>query len=889
MIKNDINDKIVLFYHVQNTDKNKSIKPIGTGFFINEKGHIITAYHIVKDSLRDIENLKCKWHDIFYDVEKIDEIADFYQALKTNTIRIDLIILRIKIPNINFKVNHFSIFPRDINSSIPQLTDVYFYGFDIENTSGPDNLGNPLLIPNKGSLSKYDPTNGTWRFKNSNKDVFKGFSGSPVFERTTNEVISVVIHKGKHQYGLAQSLHMLFQELHKFCYETFFPNIANCLPYSIYTQSQIKEFEEEIWPYEIDQEVFVNIFDYTVGSLKTPQKHIKDNERCISFIKRTLEKQSVLCVAFYGMGKTTISKHLFTQYVANKHDILPIYISLSGIVINNFSSANFEKHIIEEVILGLDGVKKHFQSSLETMRQMLIDYFKFLFLNNKIVFLLDGIDESIYSRESLFKFAKILTESKHNFLLTVRKEFTVFFDTCRSKLDNISHVLLELNPWYEKQWDEYVKNLGAKFPEKNEKIINIKRLLMKRAYGELPSRPIFLKMISDLELNIDASIKIPDELKKNKAAIFYNYINWKIEDDYERKGGIFKIDRGQYFLESFELFGKLAILEYSDSLPPNILTDFIGGPSVNKEEQYENYSGFNLQNILRVCSDFSILNPKFIRDNLLETTFFSIISRSNNYFKFSHKSFLEYLFSYDLAHNIFTNSSPTEATCGDTWNFYQTYEVSSHFQDEVKRLCYEKDYSVEVRNLYLKNAFEKMLMTQTDSYEVYSEIVEEVIYYTGKYKIESDLITKILKKMIINPERVHPIYYRTAHLSLSMIDSVDYGIRYVEYLVDNYQYGNKKDYELNRDIQNFYYGESNLHNRLKTDIDIFIVEENLIGLLPIKIFSYFMSLQFSNEEKGGVFEYIKTIRDICFKKKYESMMKLVDKICVIIEHKSKLN
>jgi hypothetical protein len=296
------------------------------------------------------------------------------------------------------------------------------------------------------------------------------------------------------------------------------------------------------------------------------------------------------------------------------------------------------------------------------------------------------------------------------------------------------------------------------------------------------------------------------------------------------------------------------------------------------------FSGFTLEEVMNACMKFHLLNAKFVKRNLFGPTFFTIIRREDDtLFRFSHKSFCEYLVGFSLARRIF-EGSPEKAECGLAWNFYQTHEVSTHFQDEVRRLCYR--IPEQTKKEYLHTAFQKVF-SELNDYLNYSERLEQALYYTGKFELNSPKILDVLKRIAVAPSKVHPVYYRTAHLSLSMAISVDYSMKYVEYLIESY-HGNKEAFLLNSKIQIGYYGKANLHSVLSKDIDEFVDKGQLKGIIPLEVFSYFTCLPFDATEVTHSEEYLVKINKICAERGHVRMTKIMDETLPIMESISKI-
>ncbi|KKK52841.1 hypothetical protein LCGC14_3100860, partial [marine sediment metagenome] len=92
-----------------------------------------------------------------------------------------------------------------------------------------------------------------------------------------------------------------------------------------YHQRKSEKYIEEEWPYDIDENQFVNNFDLNYGSV-TLRSNQSTNINCLSFIYDRILNGPIICVGYYGMGKTTISKMLFKKWIYFHELIFPIYI-----------------------------------------------------------------------------------------------------------------------------------------------------------------------------------------------------------------------------------------------------------------------------------------------------------------------------------------------------------------------------------------------------------------------------------------------------------------------------------------------------------------------------------------------------------------------------------
>ena len=578
-----------------------------------------------------------------------------------------------------------------------------------------------------------------------------------------------------------------------------------------YHQRKSEKFIEEEWPYDIDEKQFVNIFDLNYGSV-TLRSNQSTNINCLSFIYDRILNGPIICVGYYGMGKTTISKMLFKKWIHFHESIFPIYINLTHRSLNEFYGDNFMTQIVAEINkLILEKKVNHEISKKEVYR---------LIKNKKLLIIFDGIDESRCERSELLDFLNFIFENNFYVFLTCRLEYHPFFNVYQAlRIKKAHHLCIELCEWKNPQWEIYIAGLKSNYPEKIKLISSFKKQLIAGNFSTLPSRPLFLKMLSDLIINNETNILINPELSSNLAEIYYEFIKWKIKDDYNRKGGLYHFDLEEFEKECFLLLREIAFIEYKSE---NEIT---------------------LESIQNVCHEKNLfhLSKKYIINILLESSLFSIVRRTQNIrFIFSHKSFMEYLMAFNLADCIFPQDlNPNNAICDEIWYYFQTYEIAHHFQNEIERIQITNKLNIEERNIFLFNAFKNVLYNRIeDELLSHDKRFEEVLYYIGKFKIRDPKLVSILKQIVNNNEKYHANYFRTASVSLAMVIDEKYCERYVFYLIKDYM-REGEDFELNFIRQKRYYGETTLHKILKNDIDDYIFGRKLSPIISLKIFTYF--------------------------------------------------
>lgn len=604
-----------------------------------------------------------------------------------------------------------------------------------------------------------------------------------------------------------------------------------------YKQQKDKTFDQMDWPYELDKDSFVKIFDFQLGTLLNRDKYTPESNECIEVIKNRLSEKSVFCVGYYGMGKSTIAKYLFNQY---KHDddFVPIFIWLTYLSINEVTS-------MEKLV---DVVFEEIQSNVETYYKadILKAQIELRLREKKILLIMDGIDEARYDQKSLLDFANFLASSNIRFILTSRLEFYLFYEVFEGPFGDNDNYTIELKEWGEKQWTIFCDNISTN--RVDEKIVNdFLDSLISEEYGDLPRRPLFLKMLSDLVIRQISDVKLNEELTSNKAEIYFKFINWKILDDYKSKGGNIMnhefLGKEKFVPDVLRIFGKLATVEFSKIVPENGAESFTD-PDLSLEALFaQDENGFDNEVIEQACETLNnSIDYDFFSRWFKESSIFATLRQiGRDLYNFSHKSFLEYLVAHELVDSIFAGPID-EAKCDSNWFLYQTYEVSDHLQDEITRVAVEKQLSDDQIKGYLSKAFTDVLQSSeyNDKTE-YNERYEEVLYYVGKYDIRTPSVLAILNEVIENKQDYHPIYFRTACISLTRLGFQEKSFLYVNTLLNEIE-TNESNYQLNCRLDINYYGKPNLRGKLKPYVDEFITSGQLSKINAIRIFGYFCSI-----------------------------------------------
>jgi len=657
-----------------------------------------------------------------------------------------------------------------------------------------------------------------------------------------------------------------------------------------YLSNIIDNFENILKsPYNLDKKDFVeNIdFDYKILGKNIKLNVLTSRTDFVNIVKDFLflYRLPILMFGNYGMGKSTVAKYL--SVIAIEKNILPIFIELRNLDLQCINTDNTDRFISSIIDIAF---KNYIIEKND--RKNIIE----LFIKKQIIIILDGVDESIIkNNKTLSKLIEFIIFSELPIYISCRLEYTNFISLYNSKIGDGNfeykgHLNITLKNWNIKQWKSYQNKLLKKNEFKNfhKNIKDFFFNVYNGQFGDIPQRPLFLKMLTKLKIEKDilnrsgkSHYTLNEILSSNRSEIYYKYIRWQLFNDlfkhesneYIDKDGNLNTKTNRIIDALIELLSYIAVHEYHMILK-------------EKESSVSMNDIFNF--IENIDIDKKYLTKEFIENVLEETSLFAILQRNSNSlsFKFSHKSFMEYLVSYRLVKSIFIE----RPRCDEVWGYYQTHEISQHFTFEVQRVIITKWLSIypndkklklnelelktkNYRNKFLEKVFTDILLDSlytkkidTKFYhhlDLASERFEEGLFYIGRFKLENNkkilsILQDIFDDMTISGKNYHPVYYRTVSLALAQIKGMNYCNKYIDFLLEDYKTTSKKHFNTNLYIQkNYYGGDKIMFNKLTNYINQFLASDTILrNIITNDILTYFTLSKNNNSIKNN---YIKKI------------------------------
>jgi len=687
----------------------------------------------------------------------------------------------------------------------------------------------------------------------------------------------------------------------------FFPSVlAKCREkiFEIFLEDYTTRKRAELQTKNIN-EVF-NRSAFKVGKLNNRNRYLsKINISDYIINQVTKNEKSIIVCSKFGLGKTTILEKIFLEHTSYNFNYA-IIINLSYHELSKIldASDSISNTILQE--LNSDTYKIE-QSAL---LKIITDYLQ----KKKLILILDGIDESIFKDEELDQFRSKLTNLNYPIITSIRLEFHDFIDNSVD-FDHWKYEAVEIIEWSVDIINEYLSSNNIK-PQKTNKI---------RKLVNLNTRPLFVNLLVNLNRN---SFRIVSD---NIASLYYHTISdaldREIKSVYRSKG-----TKNQKFIkglkrEYFDLLNSIAISIYLEFQHYKYEENYISKPKVT----------FTDENIRLIVSknkllDYERTKKLFEKSTLNGIKVIKTIEIGNvEVYSFFHRSLFEYLVANGAAIKILRDKK-----CSEAWDVYQTDEVSEYFVQEIEReeviKSEEKKNSffnafdiefLDLRNLMqIHNISEDTLLNykgnEKELYSFrnkikngdvifkeqligYSERLEEVIYYIGKFQnfwtqLQKQRFSHYCKLLFYNARItfndevskktkpiIDPIYYRTSSITLSRLINNSFIFDYISYLFLDYLTTDKKYFftQVKKDTR--YYGKEQLSEKcLKAYNEILNIkdEAKLKPLQILKIFSLYISLWYDSSDKN------KPPVVLLEEKKYKTIRKSYNKLKVHCETNS---
>ncbi|HHH54050.1 MAG TPA: toll/interleukin-1 receptor domain-containing protein, partial [Bacteroidetes bacterium] len=290
---------------------------------------------------------------------------------------------------------------------------------------------------------------------------------------------------------------------------------------------------------------------------------------------------------------------------------------------------------------------------------LVTEFRQLLRFQKDIILLYDGLDEYrlSYSEQGLKQIFSCTTSFVCNSIFTLRKEFyderNTTFNIALEVNQRPTYSYIELREWNDKEILEYISELKSKV--KNEKnsygyLVDFEKLIKQKkyndVYGDIPKRPLFLKMLCDDIMSGETKIK-------NISQLYESYLTKKFILDREGSSLPKKIN----YPSSKKLNRPLSkegdicsITDYIFELLAKISWEMItiDGIHVLYNESVDEKIVTKLMKL-----EYDELNS--IIELLLNSVLIPFDKRKRREFKakFAHKSFQEYFLAYYLIFVLF--------------------------------------------------------------------------------------------------------------------------------------------------------------------------------------------------------------------------------------------
>ena len=403
-------------------------------------------------------------------------------------------------------------------------------------------------------------------------------------------------------------------------------------------------------------------------------------------------------ISEFGFGKTSLLINL-----PNKDKYKYIYIPISQFTPNSFTNETALAKSILEIIF-----EKELNTKNEIIDAILVTEFRQLLRFHKdIILLYDGLDEFrlSYKEQGLKQIFSCCTSFVCNSIFTVRKEFyderNATFETALNVNQKPTYGYVELIEWKDREILKYIYELKSKLNSKKESLsylLEFEKLINQKkyndVYGDIPKRPLFLKMLCDDIMSGKTKIK-------NISQLYESYLTNKFKID--REGSVLFAKDNRPLSKTGDI---IAVTDYIFELLAKIAWEMVtvNGISVFYNESIDEKSIIKL--IKQEYDEIDII------ELLLNSVLISFDKRKRREFKakFAHKSFQEYFLAYYLIfivlqeEEINTTALMLKYTQG-TINFckYMVKEVNG-LQEKIDHIYMQLNVDIDKDSLLYKLA-----------------------------------------------------------------------------------------------------------------------------------------------------------------------------------------
>ncbi|MDP3433894.1 MAG: hypothetical protein Q8T04_13130 [Bacteroidota bacterium] len=342
-------------------------------------------------------------------------------------------------------------------------------------------------------------------------------------------------------------------------------------------------------------------------------------------------------ISEFGFGKTSLLLNLYKKL--NQSNILSIFLPLSFFRERSLYTTSDISRIVLEILF--DERKFDYKRNFDRLMAGTLD--NMLERRCDLILLFDGLDEhqAAYTPQGLQDIFRGTAKLSAECFFTMRKEF---WDdrqgNFRMALEPIKkkHKFYSLSEWSDseilKYIDEYVKKREIE-KEEAERVNEFRELVMRNSYdqfyGDIPRRPLFLKMLM-------VDIKNNQIKKRNLSEIYEQYLVEK-----------FSIDRRSQFSNKIRTPLKMEKTEDRDKVLGRIFYILEKAAAlmfaITKEKECILISSVEEDKI----EEIKFLKEKeFVVTEILMNSILVPLGKRNHegfYLKFAHKSFQEYFFA----------------------------------------------------------------------------------------------------------------------------------------------------------------------------------------------------------------------------------------------------